>query len=102
MASASGEQPPVEVGSGLDEPVVATPTPAPAVPDGGGGGATLALSLVLPLVIAAAFFLLFRGRSKSRGDRVVLFGPMGAGKTALSLERVRARRMLRRSRKVAG
>ena len=61
-------------------------TPAPAVPSLpmslDGVSPMLLLSLVLPLVIALYF--LFGKKSGGRGGRsLLLFGPVGAGKTAL-------------------
>jgi len=52
-----------------------------------GADASLWLSLLLPLLIAAALYFIFFGKgSKASGDKVLLFGPMGSGKTALSLQ----------------
>jgi signal recognition particle receptor subunit beta len=48
---------------------------------------TLLLSLLLPLLLAAVIYFAFFGKSsKASGDKVLLFGPMGSGKTCLSLQ----------------
>lgn len=49
--------------------------------------ATLAASLLLPLLLLLALFFFARGRGQgSRGDKVLVFGPMGSGKTSLCLQ----------------
>ena len=50
-----------------------------------GGDLTLVLSLVLPLLIAAYFLLFRKGGKGGTGKSVLLFGPMGAGKTSMHL-----------------
>lgn len=64
------------------------PARAPATPHTDDAmDTTLLLSLLLPLLIAAVFYFAFFGKSsKASGDKVLLFGPMGSGKTSLSLQ----------------
>ena len=62
---------------------VEPPLQQAAAPDD--GNLTLVLSLVLPLLIAAYFLLFRKGRKGGTGKSVVLFGPMGAGKTSTHL-----------------
>ena len=47
---------------------------------------TLAVSLLLPLLLLLVFFFA-RGRAQgSRGDKLLVFGPVGSGKTSLCLQ----------------
>eukprot|EP00967_Tisochrysis_lutea_P153300 scaffold302228_cov28-Tisochrysis_lutea.AAC.1 len=48
----------------------------------------LLVSLLLPLVVAACIYLLCFSSTGARasGDKLLLFGPMGSGKTCLSLQ----------------
>ncbi len=48
-----------------------------------GMGMPMLASILLPLLIAV--FFLFRGIGAGGGDKIVLFGPMGAGKTSMYL-----------------
>ena len=53
-----------------------------ADPATGGFNTTMAISLLVPLLIAV-YFLFFRGSKSSGGRKLVLFGPIGGGKSAL-------------------
>jgi len=63
----------------MAEPAV--PTPAVATDVFAGLDPTLLLSLLLPLLLAVYF--LFGRRSSAGGRKLLLFGPVGSGKTAL-------------------
>lgn len=47
---------------------------------------TLALSVLLPLLLILVFFFARGGKQGSRGDKLLVFGPVGSGKTSLCLQ----------------
>lgn len=72
------------VASAASTAAAAASAAAEAPSEGGIDMLTLGLSLLLPLLLIALFFL--RGSKGARGDKVLLLGPMGAGKTSLYLQ----------------
>jgi len=63
-------------------PTLAIPTSAVPADASGPDSITLALSLLVPLIIAVYF--LFRGAKGGSGRKLVLFGPVGGGKSAVN------------------
>lgn len=75
----------MDTDTGMEQPVASPELPRDDTDEGVAGGTpTLLLSLLLPLLIAV-LFLMARPR-RARGNKVVLFGPTGGGKTAMHLQ----------------
>ena len=68
------------VGGAAALDATATPQAAAAIDL---GNSTLLVSLLLPVVLALIVFVLFARRTSGGRRKLVLFGPVGAGKTAL-------------------
>ena len=71
-------------GAGMEDGLAST-APAFVADEPGISMLTLGLSLLLPLLLIALFFLRGSRSSSSLSGKVMLFGPMGAGKTSLYL-----------------